>query len=256
MTIVLNELHVGENFNGSFIVAAADRQILQVDGTAGRKRKKLFEVPYLMAAVSYFGLAAWTARGRELHMSDWLPHLVGRINDSRTLSEFARRLQASLNSDIPPNVLAVSPSGFHIVGFDVERRPDFFFVTNIGSMNGFDYTDLHQRYQAPSSDFLGRDASQLGWDGAHVIRQGRSVYRNGDIRSHVVGSEPVDVILEALGQFRDFELPSDHIRYRDYVKFKLEILAYYYKHWARREIIARPIDVVLLEQPASRHLGQ
>jgi hypothetical protein len=251
LTILLNELHVGENFAESFIVAAADRQTLLINGRIGPKHRKLHEIPYLNAAASYFGLAAWKAHGRERHMSEWLSAFIRGNSNATDLYDFARRLQGSLNTFVPPSVLRVSPSGFHLVGFDAELRPDFLFVTNIGSMDGFQYADFRSNYGEPSSDFLGRDARKLGWDGAGTIQEGSWVYRNGDIRSHVIGSGQVDSLLMALGEFPDFRLPSNRVRYRDYVKFKLEILAYYYKHWARRQLIGRPIDAILLRQLSS-----
>lgn len=252
MTLVLNEIHVGKAFNRSFVVAAADRQILLSDGTGGGKRKKVFLIPHLTAAISYFGLAAWTVGARLIHLSDWLPAFIQRNGSCRNLMEFAEQLRVSLNQMIPPSLLATVGSGFHVVGFDQERRPDFWFVTNIGSMTGFTYTDFQPRFGDPASHFLQRDAAQLNWDGGLSIQAGVSVYRNGDIRSHVVAWETLDRILTDLTQFPDFRAPQNHAEYRDYVKFKFDILAYYYKHWARRRTIAGPIDVFLLEQPAIR----
>lgn len=81
-------------------------------------------------------------------------------------------------------------------------------------------------------------------------RSGRvQIYRNGDVCVHAVASEALDTALSALRGFSDFRLPNTPADYGEYVQFKFEIIAYVYKKWARRQIVAHPIDVFVLEAP-------
>ncbi|MCK5603762.1 hypothetical protein KAR91_17880 [Candidatus Pacearchaeota archaeon] len=247
MTLIFNEIRTGSHFRDAFIVSAADRRVSKLDGSYDSTRKKLFDVPYLQATLSYFGLAALDFGRRRVYMTDWLRRFIRRTSDASSLEEFARRLHSDLDTFIPTSILRSNPSGFHLSGFDSESRPDFWFITNIGGMNRFQYTNLRGRYSEPESHFLGRDAVRhLNWNGGRAIRAGTSIYRNGDLRSHVVAWEKLDSITNELAQFPDFHIPTRLREYGEYVRFKFEILAYYYKHWASRQIIARPIDVIIL----------
>ena len=127
--------------------------------------------------------------------------------------------------------------------------PDFWFLSNIGPMKGFNYT-CQDHYPEPSSQFLERDAkANFGWDGSdpgsaksNIVQ----VYRNGDFRMHVVAWEELDSIFKKMQNFPDFKRPRNPKEYGDYVKFKFEVIAYFYKKWAKKQIIARPIDVFVL----------
>jgi hypothetical protein len=122
-------------------------------------------------------------------------------------------------------------------------------------MQGFDYVDLRDRYLPPGSHFLGRDATRVyGWDGKDPLSAKSNmihIYRNGDVRAHIAAWERLDDIFSDLAQFSDFRPPEVPARYKEWVKrwvkFKFEVIAYFYKNWADKEIIARPIDVLVLE---------
>ena len=63
--------------------------------------------------------------------------------------------------------------------------------------------------------------------------------------------ELLDVIFAQLLQFPDFKRPRTLHEYGEYVKFKFEVIAYLYKKWAKKTIIARPIDVLVLHNKAA-----
>lgn len=250
MTLILNEIYGRGSDRPPLMVAAADRRVTNPDGSYNSSRRKLFPVARIAGAVSYFGIAAFTQGTTQVFLSDWLPRFI-RNSQTNTISDFAEELRAGLNSVVSPALLRIQPSGFHVCGFDLYGRPDFWFVSNVGAMQGFAYTDLRSSYLEPASHFLGRDAMALGFD----VETGRGpegrvqIYRNGDVRVHAVASEAIDTALSALGQFPDFRLPRTPIEYESYVRFKFEVISYIYKNWARRQIVARPIDALVLEAP-------
>ncbi len=250
MTLILNEIHGMGLDRQPLMIAAADRRISNPDGSYHSTRRKLFPLPRLGGAVSYFGLAAFPQGGRQIFFSDWLPAFIRHSGDL-TVAAFAANLRRELNHNVPRTSLRANPSGFHICGFDARGRPDFWFLSNIGAMRGFQYTDLREAYLDSASHFLGRDAGAFGLDvatGRAPIGAGQ-VYRNGDFRVHAIASESLDQVFSTLGQFADFRLPRTAAEYGNYVKFKFEVIAYIYKKWARKQIVARPIDVLVLEAP-------
>jgi hypothetical protein len=250
MTLVLNEIHGMGSARQPLMIAAADRRVSNQDGSYHSSRRKLFRVPRLAGALSYFGLAAFPQGRSQTFLSDWLPNFIQHSRPP-SLADFAQELQNSLNAVVPSRLLSAQPSGLHLCGFDSGGRPDFWFISNIGGMNGFQYIDLRDSYLQPSSHFLGRDATEFGLD----LTTGRAqigrvqIYRNGDFRVHAVASEALDAALSALRGFPDFRLPNTPAEYGAYVQFKFEVIAYVYKKLARRQIVARPIDVFVLEAP-------
>jgi hypothetical protein len=247
MTLVLNEVHLLDGLNQTFLVAAADRRISLPDGSYNDTRPKVLQIPYLRGAVSYFGLAAIPYDGKWVYHADWLPSFIGSQADSPDLETFAENLRLELNRRIPVGVLRKKASGFHICGFNDDGQPEFWYLSNIGGREGLRYVGIKGRYKAPSPDFLERDAEKRLADRDNMdIVSGEypiQVYRNGDIRAHVVAWKKLDRMLDELMQFPDFERPTGLEGYAKYVRFKFEVIAYFYKHWAKKEIIARPIDV-------------
>jgi hypothetical protein len=248
MTLVLNEIHVLDGFKQTLMVAAADRRISNPDGSYNSSRRKLLAVPGLRGAVSYFGVAAFPVQGKLVFLDEWLRSFIRR-SKTNTLNDFAVSLRGELNRQVPRGVLRTQPSGFHICGYNPLGIPDFWFLSNIGAMSGFEYIDLCESYLEPASHFLGRDASALGWGSApsSPSRSGVQIYRNGDFRVHAFASEALDGLLATLGQFPDFRQPRTPAEYGEYVRFKFEVIAYVYKKWAKKQIIARPIDVLVLQ---------
>jgi len=231
------------------MVAAADRRLSYKNGSYGGTRKKLFQIPYLKGSISYFGLAVLiNPDGSELFISDLLMAFIRKNSHCDDLPSFSINLRNELSRVVPGNILKQNLSGFHICGYDSNGIPDFWYFSNIGRMEGYQYTDLKMEYGAPSSHFLDRDAKEYGWNGSDKISVSNNIriYRNGDLRAHVVAWEILDDILKNLGKFPDFKIPTTPLRYGEYVKFKFEIIAYFYKNWAMKQIIGRPIDVVVM----------
>lgn len=248
MTLVLNEIHLVKDLTHTVLVAAADRRITRRDGSYDSTRKKLFDIPYLDAAVAYYGLAAVYPHGTQEYLSSWLPNFIKSHSSITSLQDFAAILRDELHRVIPNSMLRDNPSGFHISGYRRDGLPDFWHLTNVGSLRGPYYSDLQPQYQTPTSDFLARDARQTyGWDGKNPgsAANGAHVYRNGDFRAHAIASKHLDEALAGFFEFSDFRKPCTTAEYGNYVKFKLEVLAYIYHRWAKKKIIGKPIDVIV-----------
>ena len=260
MTLILNEIHLLRGMEETLIVAAADRRVSKPDGSYDSTRRKLFCIPYLHGAIAYFGLAVVYPKGRSQwqYMSEWLLSFIRRHSSVRDLEDFANTLREELNRVVPPEILKKNPSGFHICGYDSAGRPDFWYLSNIGGLKDFKYIDLKSQYTPPESHFLSRDAlREFRWDGKDPLSaiNGVKIYRNGDFRAHVAAWEQLDYIYWRLSQFPDFKLPKTPGEYGEYVKFKFEIVAYIYKNWAKKQIVARPIDVIVLTRDFCKVMG-
>lgn len=255
MTLVLNEIHLLRGLSRTMVVAAADRRVTGLDGSYHSNQRKLFPIAHLRGAVSYFGLAGWTDRGKTRHMSDWLPQFISSQADASDLATFASNLREGLNRTVPSSVIGRAASGFQICGYRPEGWPEFWSLSNIGGMKDMQYCDLRPRYGDPVDDFLGRDARKLGWDGADPLSVTSGTvqyYRNGDYRMHIAAWELLDGILARLHSLPgadDFRVPSDPAGYEEYVRFKFEFIAYFYRRWARKKIIGKPIDVLVYTHP-------
>jgi hypothetical protein len=228
MTLLLTEIHNHDDPAHATIVFAADRRI-SVGSRYHGSRKKIFAIPCLNAAIGYFGLAQVGC----LQMADWLPAHLRRDRSLRSLGDFAENLADRLNADVPAIHRRTVVSGFHISGFDPHSRAEFWFVRNI--------TDDYQPTgsYAARDDFQGRDAANL--QPGHV-----QIYRNGDILPHVPLWTTLDQALSPLLNRADFRRVRTISDYADWVRFKLEIIAYVYKKWCTASIVGRPIDVLCL----------
>jgi hypothetical protein len=249
MTLILNEVHLLNGLSETMLVAAADRRVSKLDGSYDSTRKKLFRIPHLNGAISYFGLAAFPQGGTLQYLSSWLPNFIRTQSSAPDLETFVDNLRNALERTIPAAVLQGRVSGFHICGYNKSDLPEFWSFSNIGSIQDFQYVDLSPQYSPPSPDFLERDAKgNFGWDGSDPLsaRNGVQFYRNGDFRAHVAAWESLDEVFSILFQFPDFKRPSSPSEYGEYVRFKFEFIAYLYKKWAKKVIIGRPIDVIVI----------
>jgi hypothetical protein len=68
------------------------------------------------------------------------------------------------------------------------------------------------------------------------------VYRNGDIRAHVLAWQPIDQAFIGLLQQPDFNSPVTRADYVRWVKFKMGVIADVYQRFCRVSIIGRPVD--------------
>ncbi len=247
MTLILNEVHLVKGLTRTVMVAAADRRIT-LGGKYDSTEQKLFTIPYLRGAISYYGLAEVYPKGKPEYLSSWLPNFIADHHSATTLKDFVYSLREELHRIIPPGTLKINVSGFHVCGYQPDGLPDFWHLRSWGKLDGFRYSDRQSRYLLPTSDFLGRDAKcGFHWDGVNPdsANNGVQVYRNGDFRAHALASEHLDNMLSSFFQFPDFNKPVTVNDYARYVKFKLEVLAYIYRKWAKQKIIDRPIDVII-----------
>jgi hypothetical protein len=244
MTLVLNEIHVAKGLPDSVVVAAADRRIT-LGGKYNSTRRKLFDIPYLNASISYYGLAELPCKGE--YLSSWLPNFITRHSDAQSMVDLAGSLRQELHEVLPTGALAHSVSGFHICGFNSNGLPDFYHLTNVEVKDG-QYKEKTDRYKPPTSDFLGRDAKEeLGWDGHDpmAIKPGVWVYRNGDFVAHALASEAVDIMLDRFFKLPNFPPPKTPQDYLKFVEFKFKVIAYTYKQWAKQKLIGGDIDVIV-----------
>ena len=105
MTLVLNEIHILNGLEETFILAAADRKLSFAEGAhrpGGDIGKKLFVVPYINGAVSYFGVAQVMSSSHLPYLDEWLPNFINRNSDIHAISGFAIALQTKLNRLVSP----------------------------------------------------------------------------------------------------------------------------------------------------------
>jgi hypothetical protein len=240
MTLLLTEIHWLDNFSNSFILFAADRRISKLNGDYDSLRKKIFEIRYLQAGIGYFGLAHVPKKGSaELEpIRNWLSRFIQENSPLSSMKLFANKLAIKLNSDIPQEWRNKYISGFHLAGYNSAGIPEFWFIRNVKD----DRKTTTGIYEA-REDFLSCHARAFGYDeqNPHLIKMGGQIYRNGDIRAHHVAWEQIDVFLNLLKepQFKKVNAVTD---YESWVKFKLEVIAYFYKKYCKVSLIGRPID--------------
>jgi hypothetical protein len=232
MTLITTEIHHHDDRTRAVIVFGADRRISKADGTYGDTRRKVLAIERLNAGIGYFGLAQVPKDSRQQFMDDWLRAFI-RSNTSPTLPEFASALAAQLNSAIPNVTRQECISGFHVAGFDEAAKPEFWFVRNVDD----DRTTITGSYAA-REDFQRQHAAetgQYGWS-----------YRNGDIRVHAAAWEELDKAFIGLMKLPDFRSVSKPEDYAKWVKFKLSVVAHFYKHYSTKPVIGAPIDTFVL----------
>jgi hypothetical protein len=248
MTLIINEIHVQDGLDVTFQIAAADRRIMRGDKIEN-PRKKLFPIYHLNATISYFGLASFRKSGKEIYFSDWFPAFIKNSSHTNDLESFANELRDTLNKEIPLAYRRKYHSGFHLSGYRQDGLPEFWHFSNISGMTGPYYNNPVENYAKPTSDFLERDAIKVfHWDEQNpkTAQNKTQIYRNGDIRAHAVVSDILDLAMNEIMKLPDFNRPKDIKEYADYVKFKFEFISYIYKNWAKKKIIAKPIDIIIL----------
>jgi hypothetical protein len=245
VTLITNEIYALDGFRKTLMVFAADRRLTLPDGSYAGTQRKLFQIPYLEGGISYFGLAEVHPKGKKQYLSLWLRDFINAYTATKTLRDFAFELRNELHRVIPARILERTASGFHICGYNAKGLPEFWYLSNIGGMEAYAYKDFAARYAEPTSDLLDRDARLRGWDGADPssVRNTTWIYRNGDFRSHVIAFERLDQVLVDMLSFPDFSKPK---KPEDWVRFKFEFVAYFYKKFAKGEIIGKPIDAFSL----------
>lgn len=248
MTLLVNEIHLVEGLRKTVLVAIADRRITKGRGVYVGSYPKLFDIPYLKGAVSFMGFADSPVGARLTRMWDFLPSFVRKNTDAKTLGEFARRLKVELEGIVPAARLKAYPSAFHICGYDDSGLPDYWWLTNIRKMDGPFPLEWESDYKTPGSNFLGRDAKALGWDGADPLSI-RSpwiqTYRGGDFRVHAVASSLIDSMFKGLEALDDYKRPRTPMDYKKLALFKFNLLGRIHKEWLRGPVVGDKVDVII-----------
>lgn len=234
MTLLVTEIHPVGVLPDPVIVFAADRRISSAN-LYHATRKKLFAVPSQRAGLGFFGLAEFSSGSKRIDISEWLKRFISiQSRNPGTLKDFANGLADELNRLVPVPIRKTQISGFHLAGLNKDGVPEFWFIRNIED----DRTTISGMYSA-REDFLRRDSKNL-------ITGDFATYRNGDIRGHVAAWERLDEAFFTLLQEPEFRRPKTSNEYGDWVKFKMEVLSYFYKRYCRTPLIGRPIDTLVI----------
>ena len=244
MTLLYTEIVPPIVWKRHYIFFAADQRITPLDGSKPRFYKKLIEIPYLNAALGFFGLAEWGKGSSRTLMSELLRDFVRKQSSILHLGTFAALLADYLNKEVPGNLLG-KRSGIHIAGFGPTGVPEFWFVRNIDDQGA---ASLGQ-YQA-REEFL-TYATKLGFDGKDLSRlpDVSIFYRNGDIATHATAWEMIDEALVALRGtpgFKPIRTPED---YGEWIRFKMNVLRSFHGRFQKQVLIGGKIDVLKLDGP-------
>jgi hypothetical protein len=241
VTLLTTEIRHHRDPTLATIIFAADRRLTRSDGSYGESRKKVLKIERLNAGIGYFGVAQVPKGRGQQYMDDWLRVFI-RTDNSQTLRAFAEKLAAALNQVVPQSVRSAHVSGFHLAGFNDLGEPEFWFVRNVQD----DRETVTGTYAA-REDFQREHAPQVtgtGW-----------AYRNGDIRAHVAVWERLDEGFGELMALPDFQPPTTTDGRAGWVKFKMGVIAAFYKKYCKTSIIGGPIDAFALV-PRGRNGGR
>ena len=134
MTLLYTEISQDLPGHGRCVLFAADRRITTSAGGPPRHYKKLVDIPYLNAALGFFGLAEFRRNQTIFRMADHLREFVRAQAGIASLSLFAERLATSLNWFVPSSLRRSKRSGIHISGMTAGSLPEFWFVRNVDAM--------------------------------------------------------------------------------------------------------------------------
>jgi hypothetical protein len=229
MTLVTTEIHLAAP--DTIIVFAADRRI-SLKGKPHASQRKIFRVGTRQAAVGYFGLAGIPEGSSCRPMADWVESFARNTPPAETLEQAATRLADELNRAVPARLQKSEPSGFHLAGFNSATQPEFWFVRNVDDTG----QPTLGRYEA-TEDFQGRDVGKVA-AGQYLA------YRNGDTRAHVAIWKAIDDGFGGLLRVQDFRALGRVADYRDWVAFKMDLIARFYKKYCTTSIIGAPIDAM------------
>jgi hypothetical protein len=167
-------------------------------------------------------------------MAMWLQRFVAEAT-ATTLGGLAHDLAGALNAVVPARWRQSVVSGFHLCGFAAAARPELWYVRNCDDTVAQNPTGTY----ADREDFQGRDAPRL------APGQGM-IYRNGDIRPHVLAWEKIDEAFGALLAAPDFGVPHTPNEYARWVEFKMDVIAQFYERFCQVSIIGGPVDAFFI----------
>lgn len=181
--------------------------------------------------MGYFGLAEVGNKP----MYQWLQQFCSKSR-APNFESFATDLAKELNRAVPINIRRRYISGLHIAGFGDGGEAEFWFVRNVED----DRVTIMPAYEA-REDFRSSHRQRL-IDRQHIV------YRNGDIRAHVIAWERLDEALAPLLSFPDFNILKTPEEYGRWIKFKLQVVALFYKRFCGTSIMGSPVDVLVIKQ--------
>ena len=228
MTLLTTEVHRGAEKD--VVVFAADRLIAR-GNKCDSERRKIFRLPSVNAGIGYFGLAEVPMRtGSYQPMSEWIQDFFYRISSDHSLEQIAVDLTEQLNTAIPFDLQKKEVSGFHLAGLACDSRAELWYVRNVD-----DQGRITSRGYQTREEFASRDGQTLTIGGTQI-------YRNGDVRAHVAAWASIDESFGKLLGTPDFRSLTTLNDYEEWVQFKMESIAAFYKRFASEPIIGGQID--------------
>ena len=243
MTLLVTEIHVPGDLGNSPILFCADSRITPPGKASPKFMKKIVEIPHLHAGVGYYGLAELRPG---VYFSGWLPNVISNSTKTTSLREFAEHLCGKLNREVDKAWLKERASGFHICGHNASGLPELWHICNHG-MDDYIYKDFAPEYH-PSEDFLRRDAREKGFNGVDptVNEPFAAYYINGDVRPFHSVWKRLDRFVAEMFSCSDFRPPRQPGDYVEIAKWKMTVVASFYKKFAREPLIGGPPDAFLL----------
>jgi len=236
MTILVTEIHAPLDLTKATIVFVADSKVTS-NGKHHSQCAKILKVPYLRAAVGFFGLAEINGEST----ASYLNNFITRNTSITELGKWAHALKDSLAASIGRTVLSANRIGLHFCGFNKDDLPEFWFLTNIPGMEGHLYSAPLPEI-AIKEHFLTSDIQAHLENGAtnKLKEPMHQVYRNGDPRVHGYATI-IDDLIRGLLQHNDFRKPRAVKDYLEIVKMKMEIMCKIYSTLAINSCIGTPI---------------
>ena len=243
MTLLINEIHVNQNLNDSYILQIADRRITE-RGKYLSSRQKLFRIPYLNACVGYFGLAQISSK---IFLSDWLTNFINKSNFCASLEEFSCLLCKDLNCSVEKVFIEKNVSGFQVCGYNNNNYPEMWFVRNFTKMVGNDYEGLNLKYEV-DEEFLNSEAHKHGFNGKDpdIASPFITYYINGDVLPfHSIWLELDKFVIKmsAGHNIKDISTEKSIIKLG---RWKMMVISTFYNQFTKNKIIGKPIDVEML----------
>lgn len=167
-------------------------------------------------------------------MSDWIRDFFYKLQPSDSLQQIALHLAKQLNCKMPQEWKQNEVSGFHLAGLTQKSRAEVWYIRNIDDQG----RPTLGKYEV-REEFAARDALSL--------QEGSTqIYRNGDIRAHVVAWEIIDKSFGQLLGTPDFRQLQSQDDYVDWVRFKMQLIAGFYERFCTEPIIGGQIDAFVV----------
>jgi len=178
-----------------------------------------------------------------------LEALIGNFvntDSSASIEECAQMLMATLTAKVSKDVLRRYASGVHLSGLTSEGVPQFWQIRNIGSMNGFAYTDFRDFYWM--SEELSEVHAKAVYDpiSGGYTRQFCAWFANGDLRPHQTAWAAFGDFaakMDAIGLATKPTSPAD---LEKRLRWKMEALGKYYDIVAQQPLVGGGTDTHIL----------